>query len=155
PKASLEPPTPPASATTWSDTDQDGAVQGSARRDGRCSGGTPDGDERLGLPVLGQIERALDDFGAEQGSAHPAGAQAVNVEGQQQVLDGGANALNGHVALGYLAPLVGVAVQVALAHAHHYQRAGLAQAHARALELALDEAWAQLVLGEVLLPPLT
>ena len=76
------------------------------------SGRVAQRDERLGNESFIQVERFADHLWAEEWRAHPTAIQA-QVEGhQQQILDGSANALDGHSCLIGLPPLIGIAIQV-------------------------------------------
>ncbi len=73
-------------------------------------GGVAEGDQRLGMPGVRQVEDIPHQVGHEEGRAHPAGGEAVVVGGQEQVLAGEGGALHGHEPFGLLAARVRVVV---------------------------------------------
>ena len=75
-------------------------------------GGPSERDECLRFPVWGQVEYGARGFGAEERSAHPAGAELVAGGGEEDAVDGAGDGLAGHPAFGSGAALVRVDVHI-------------------------------------------
>src|SRR5688572_15991690 len=82
-------------------------VDGNARRRFRRLIGVAEEDEEGGVPVGREIQCLADGVGTEEGRAFEVAGEAVVGGGEEKVLQGGAKALNEHVALGEAAGFVG------------------------------------------------
>lgn len=98
-------------------------------------GRVADGEERLGLPIVGQGEGLAHDVGAEEGGTHPAGAQPQRMSGQEQVLGSQGRTLHGHKPFVALACRVGVTVHIGHAQANEDEQRGLGDPLVRAVDV--------------------
>lgn len=109
-----------------------------------------DGDKGLRFPVRGQIEGILYGLRAEEGGAHPAGAEAKGMGGEQQVLHGEGCALRRHDPFIVLASEVGVGVHVGHGGAGDDDQGGVGDPFVRAAGFLLDERFGHVVFCQIL-----
>ena len=110
-------------------------------------------DQRLRIPRRRQSEDTANQSLAEQGRATPACAQSERVCGQQQVLDGGGDALNRHGVLGLSAGPVRIPIHIVHAQTRQDEKWGRGKPSRREPQFCLNDLLIESGGAHVPLPP--